>query len=63
MFIIRVVYSSLKLMQCALHSEVQNDCQKEDHVPSNGFTAGVRSCRHRAPVFVSIELSIGQAIE
>ena len=63
MFIICVVHSSLKLMQCALHSEVQNYCQKEDHVPSDGFTVGVRSCRQHAPVFVSIELSIGQAIE
>ena len=51
------------MMECALHSEVQNDYQKEDHVPLDGFAVGVRSCRHHAPVFVSIELSIGQDIE
>ena len=30
-------------MRCALHSEVQNDCQKEDHEPLDGFAVGVRS--------------------
>ena len=63
MLIIHVVYSSLKLMQCALHSEVQNDSQKQDHVPFNGSSVVVQLNLHYGPIFVSIKLSIGQAIE